>query len=420
MTVREAPANPRPAPDLASPARDRLLFAVLYFSEGVPIGFLWWALPSVLREQSMDVGRITSLTAALAVPWTFKFLAGPVVDRSVARGGKLRNWILTCQVAMGLSLLPLAAGADVPVYSLLLGFVLLHACFAAVQDVAIDALCIRTVPAGNIGSVNGWMQFGMTAGRAAAAAAVPLLIHAVGWRAAIGLIVALIWVPMLFVVLMVREPPPSVATPGEPPSALVHVLSWALLPASVVALLAGTGFEASGALAGSLLVDLGFDVGSRSLFFGAIAPAGLAAGGLVAARLADGLGLSRAVGLAVVVAAAAVAALAVSVAGDPLPTGRSLHVVLFGLVYVSAGFLISSSYALFMNVARGRWRATRFSLLMALTNACETGSGFLGGRLVMSLGYSGSLGAMAALSLLSLPFLRCVRPNGVRAHAGAK
>jgi PAT family beta-lactamase induction signal transducer AmpG len=419
LTARRTPSSLSAEPGLAGPARDRLLFAVLYFSEGVPIGFLWWALPSVLREQSMDVGRITSLTAALTVPWTLKFLAGPVVDRSVARGGRLRNWILACQVAMGLSLLPLAGAADVPVFPLLLGFLLAHACFAAVQDVAIDALCIRTVPAGNIGSVNGWMQFGMTVGRAAAAAAVPLLIHAVGWRAAIGLVVALIWAPMLFVVLMVREPPPSLGAPDEPRSTLMHMLSWALLPAAVVALLAGTGFEASGALAGPLLVDLGFDAGTRALFFGAIAPAGLAVGGLVAARLADGLGLVRAVGLAVVVTAAAVASLATSVAGVPVPAGRTLHTVLFGLVYLSAGFLISTSYAMFMNVARGRWRATRFSLLMALTNACETGSGFLGGRLVMSLGYGGALGAMAALSLLSLPVLRCVRPNGVRTHAGA-
>ena len=33
--------------------------------------------------------------------------------------------------------------------------------------------------------------------------------------------------------------------------------------------------------------------------------------------------------------------------------------VLFGLVYLSAGFLISASYAMFMNVARGRWRDDR-------------------------------------------------------------
>ncbi len=430
MSDRQPTQAPLPGSGRQAGGRDRLLFTVLYFAEGVPIGFVWWALPAVLREQSMDLGRITTLTAVLALPWTLKFLAGPLVDRSVARGGRLRSWILACQVVMGLTLLPLAAGNTVPGFDLLLGLLLAHACFAAVQDVAIDALCIRTVSVDHLGSINGWMQFGMTAGRATAAASVPLLIHLFGWQPAVWTIVALIWVPMLVVVTMVHETPvPTAATTTGPEmspakshaaqqrSPFTGILAWMLVPAMGVALLAGSGFEATGALAGPLLVDLQFDAGARALFFGAVAPAGLALGGLAAARLADRLGLQRAVAFGVLAVAIAVGALAWSLADSPLPVGRWTHVALMGTVYLGAGFLISASYACFMAVARGRWAATRFSLLMALTNGCETGSALAGGRLAASLGYGAAIAMLAGLSLFSLFFLKKLDASGVRANA---
>ena len=380
--------------------RDRILFTTLYFAEGVPIGFLWWALPAVLREQSVEVGRITTLTAALAVPWTLKFLAGPAIDRSVARGARLRSWILGCQLAMGFALVPLAANESLPGFALLLGLLFVHACFAAVQDVAIDALCIRTVPADRLGNINGWMQFGMTAGRAVAAASVPLVIHAAGWRPAIGMIVALVWLPMLLVAMMVREPRRAQDRGAAEGGGLGQLLSRALVPAMGVALLAGAGFEAVGALSGPLLVDLQFEPALRSAFFGAIAPIGLATGGLLAAVLADRLGL-----------------LGYSVSAEALPEGRYGHLALFGAVYLGAGFLISASYACFMNIVRGHWAATRFSLLMALTNACESGSALMAGRLVAPLGYGGALIVLAGLSVFSLPFLRKLDPTGDQAHA---
>lgn len=394
---------------------ERLVFAVLYFAEGVPIGFIWWALPSILREHAVDIGSITALTAALAIPWTLKFLAGPVVDRSVARGGRLSRWILVCQALMGLMLLPLAASADVPGLPLLAVFLVAHACCAAVQDVAIDALCIRAVPVDDLGGVNGWMQFGMTAGRAVAAASVPLLIHAAGWQPAIVALVALIWLPMLVIVLYVDEVPANAAHPAS--VTLRGMFEWALMPAVAVALLAGAGFEAVGALAGPMLVDLDADATDRALFFGAIAPAGLAFGGLVAARAADGLGLRRSVAVGVLATVVAVGVLA-SITSGAGGTWRHAPgaTAALGLVYACAGFLISSSYACFMSVARGPWGATRFSLLMAATNACESGSAFAAGRLAMPLGYGAALFALAAVSLVSLPFLRHVGTQGARGN----
>jgi MFS family permease len=57
-----------------------MLFAALYFSEGAPIGFIWWALPAQLRLQHVPIEQITLLTSTLVLPWTLKFLWAPLVD----------------------------------------------------------------------------------------------------------------------------------------------------------------------------------------------------------------------------------------------------------------------------------------------------------------------------------------------------
>ena len=144
--------------------RHLALFAVLYAAEGAPIGFIWWALPTVLRTADVPIARITDLTAIVLLPWVFKFLWAPLVDALRAPWFGFRAWIMTAQVTMGLALLPLLwldPVGDFDRWRLLL---LLHAFAAATQDVAVDALAINSVPAAERGRLNGAMQAGMLTG----------------------------------------------------------------------------------------------------------------------------------------------------------------------------------------------------------------------------------------------------------------
>ncbi|MDQ3198400.1 MAG: MFS transporter, partial [Verrucomicrobiota bacterium] len=93
--------------DSVPPNKSRLLFALLYLGEGGPIGFIWWALPTWLRLQGLDVGRITILTSILVLPWVGKFLWAPLIDRTRGQRGGLRAWIVSAQLLMGFTLLPL-------------------------------------------------------------------------------------------------------------------------------------------------------------------------------------------------------------------------------------------------------------------------------------------------------------------------
>ena len=150
---------------LATPMRRRVLFAALYLSEGAPIGFIWWYLPTRFRAAHIPIEQITALSAALVLPWTLKFLWAPLIDAWRARGGTARSWIMAAQIVMGLALLPIA-GLDLRSdLSLVFPLLLIHAIAAATQDVAIDTLAIAVTGAHERGAINGWMQAGMLVGR---------------------------------------------------------------------------------------------------------------------------------------------------------------------------------------------------------------------------------------------------------------
>ncbi len=404
---------------LATPLRRRVLFAALYLSEGAPIGFLWWHLPTRLRAAGVPIENITGLTALLVLPWTLKFLWAPLIDARRARGGTARSWIVTCQVAMGLSLLPLLwldLSADLGWVTVAL---LAHAVAAATQDVAIDTLTIAVTPPRERGTINGWMQAGMLLGRSAFGGVALIVGARAGMTPVILALVAAVW-GSLALVLFADERGATADAPEARPGAeaapardagpktfgatLIEAFrarnTWLGL---AFALVAGAGFEAVGAVAGPFLIDRGLRPEEVGAFLALPVVSAMLVGGLVGGPLSD-RGRRGVVAGFLVLMAAAILGLA-AVAGGSRPALLALLTV----VYFGIGLLVAASYALFMDLTHPRLGATQFSAFMAATNACESWAGFTIGRLVPGLGYPGAFVAMAALSLLALPALLAIR-----------
>ena len=59
-----------------------------------------------LAEQGKTVEAIGTLTAMSTLPWTFKWVWGPFIDRfGIPSMGRRRPWILAAQLGMTLSIL---------------------------------------------------------------------------------------------------------------------------------------------------------------------------------------------------------------------------------------------------------------------------------------------------------------------------
>jgi MFS transporter, PAT family, beta-lactamase induction signal transducer AmpG len=189
----------------------RLRFATLtafYFAQGVPIGLLDIALPAWLVEQGYSPAEIGSFLAAIGLPWVFKLVAGPFMDRyQFLAMGRRRPWIIGAQAGLMLALAVLGlfpvVGGELLVL-MAIGF--MANTFTAAQDVAVDGLAIDVLPERERGRANGFMMFGQVAGIALFGGLSGVLLARYGLTAAALVAAAAVSAVFLFA-LLARERP---------------------------------------------------------------------------------------------------------------------------------------------------------------------------------------------------------------------
>ena len=411
---------------LSTPARRRFLFAALYFAEGAPIGFIWWALPTRLRLAGVSVEQIGWLLGVVVLPWSLKFLWAPAIDTLRGTRWTLRRWIMASQTLMIVTLFPLGRLSVGDDFHWLAICLICHAVAAATQDVAIDALCITTVAPEERGAVNGWMQAGMLLGRSLFGGGALLLGAKLGeqfvWIAMIGAIGL-----VLCLLALVPEPAAAQRASSGHLRQFARALSdmfrqrntWVGL---AFALTGAAVFEATGAIAGPLLVDRGSTQELNGYFLALPAVATMIAGSLWGGRLSDRLGrvpLVAAATVFIVVVGSLVALVDNSLAGPRRLVGL---LALLQLMYGGIGLFSAASYALFMDISSPRLAATQFSTFMGATNGCEAWSAVAAGTLIAAYSYSTALLVMGSVSLLSLGLLPALRlePSSPVAEQGTE
>lgn len=382
------------------------MFTLLYASEGAPIGFIWWALPSLLRERGGAVDSITSVLALVTAMWAFKFLWAPLVDRARTRGISLPTWIAMAQFGMIATLIPVA-WVD-PVHDLTtLGLLLVaHALAATTQDIAIDALVIETTPRGELGRINGWMSAGKYIGRGLFGGVALIVANSWGFTGIIWSMTFMLCVPLPFVLSLPRDL--GLRTRDGPGRHSWHAVFHGrhVVLGLAFALTAGTGFEAIGALSGTYLIDRGLDSETVGWLRTFLIVGAMILGGLVGGSLTDALGTHRCTRTSLLALVATHLALALV---EGLGASSGSLVALLVTTYFLYGVFIASSYALFMELTEPALAATQFSLFMAATNGCESWASWAAGQLVERAGYAPAFFALGLVSLTAVPLVPHLR-----------
>ena len=135
-------------------------FSALYFTEGLPQGMLYVGLPAWMAMQGKTPTEIGGFAVATSLPWTFKFVIAPLMDRyTYLPMGRKRPWVLLGHLGLILSILAFAFVPD-PLNNLNLfmagGFCV--SAFGALQDAAGDAMAVDVIPSHQQARANGYMQ----------------------------------------------------------------------------------------------------------------------------------------------------------------------------------------------------------------------------------------------------------------------
>jgi PAT family beta-lactamase induction signal transducer AmpG len=144
-----AALNDRPLQGNPRLLRSKLFWvALLYFSEGFPLGLFFDLFPVYFRQHGVDLASI-GLLSLLGLAWTVKFLWAPVIDCYRHH----RYWMVAVDCLMGLMMIALAqtAGFGPWVWLLIGGFTVL----SATNDIAIDGYTIELLDKDELGLANG-------------------------------------------------------------------------------------------------------------------------------------------------------------------------------------------------------------------------------------------------------------------------
>ncbi len=158
--------------------------AMMYFAQGIPRGLLSIAIPAWLASQDVSAADIASYLAVVILPWVFKLVTGPFMDRfQYPAMGRRRPWVLGAQLGLSLSFLALMVVEDPAsqMGTLMLIGILINV-FAATQDVAVDGMAIDLTPVNEQGRLNAFMSFGKAAGWSVSAAVSGVLLVTFGMK----------------------------------------------------------------------------------------------------------------------------------------------------------------------------------------------------------------------------------------------
>ena len=429
-------------PNLLATKTGRLVtFFSLYLTEGIPLGFTATAIATQMRRQGLGPAEIGAFVGSLYLPWALKWMMGPFVDvLSSDRFGRRRTWITAMQGMLVLTLmaaLPVNFTTEVKLFTFI---IFLHNCFAATQDVAIDALACTVLKENERGLANGMMFGGAYLGQGIGGSGVLFLIPYTGLPATFIFVSAVILSVTILIALPMREPkgPPRPTAPGHPLTAAgrqigafgrdayrAFIGSRAAWLGAIFAFMPIGAYGLNLALQSNLAVELGLNdnqVAKLALASTVITALGCVAGGW----LSDRYGRRKMLGLFVAGTAIPGLVLAWIMARHgwimPVDTQLPDHAVPSAALVnafwaaclafaVFHGLMYGTRTAPFMDITTPAVAATQFTAYMAMMNFVISYSATWQGLSIERWGYPVTLMLDSGLGLICLVLLPFLAPK---------
>ena len=141
-----ANALPRSAAQRAAALRRFIVVTVLGFASGLPLALTGQAMQAWLSMEGLDVATIGFLSL-VGLPYTFKFLWAPLMDRfDLPLLGRRRGWLVVTQLLLALLLFLLAGMSPKGATQAFALLAVAVAFMSASQDVVIDAYRTDLLP----------------------------------------------------------------------------------------------------------------------------------------------------------------------------------------------------------------------------------------------------------------------------------
>ena len=391
--------------------------ALLSFSSGLPLGLVWYSIPDWMRDIGVDI-RVVGLFTLAQVPWAFKVVWSPLMDRYVPPfWGRRRGWMAITQIALAAVGLMLAGVGRHPDAIWVVGALALATALAsASQDIAIDAYAVEVLRQDEQGAASGARLAVYRAALVVSGGAAITAAGRFGWPV-VNVALALLYLPVL--VLTWKSPEPEERVP--PPATLRDAV-WQpflgflarhrALEILAFVLLYKLSDQLTQALTRPFLIDMGYNADHRGIALATVGMLATVVGGLLGAWVTTMVGLGHS--LWVFGFFQIFSNLGYYFVSLP---GRPILPLMYGATsfeLFTSGLGTGAFSVLLLRMTQKRFSATQFALFTSLFALPRLLAGPIAGFAVDAIGWSTFFLSTLALGIPGLIMLARFVPLGVR------
>jgi MFS transporter, PAT family, beta-lactamase induction signal transducer AmpG len=359
-------------------------------ASGLPLYILIQLVPAWLRTEGVGLREIGFFTL-VQLPYTWKFLWAPLLDRYSLPFGRRRGWMLLMQILLLVSVAGIGYWQPMDNLGAIAGLCIAVAFFGATQDIALDAYRRELLPDEELGLGNSiHVQAFRISGLLPAGLSLILADHmAWSWVFIITAAYMLIGVVMTLCISEAISQPQAPKTLRqaviEPFKEFIGRSGWsgALLILGFM-FLYKLGDSMATALSTPFYIDLGFSLSEIGLVAKNAALWPSIIGGLAGGILMLKIGINRALWLFGVVQL-------VTILGFALLASAGNNMVLFVAVivleYLGVGLGTAAFIAFIARATNPAYAATQFALFTALAAVPRTFSSAVSGVVVEQIGW---------------------------------
>ena len=372
----------------------------LYIAQAIPMSFFSTVVPVIMRQENYSLESI-GLLQLIKLPWIFKFLWAPLVDRSAGTLQNYRKWIISSELFYAVVILAIGFLDLRTDFVFIIGMMIVAFIASATQDIATDAFAILILKREERCVGNSMQSAGSFMGTLAGSGLLLVVYHFLGWKSllfALSGFVVLALIPLL----LYRSARPAEVREKSSPASMMDIISFFRVPAMwkriIMLALFYSGIIGSLAMLKPYLVDNGYNIKEIGVISG-IAGTSLAA----SAALFAGFLMKRISrrGAMLFFASFIVFVTFYLIVAMEINTRVSVISAIL-LVWISYGMATVGVFTTSMDIVRKGREGTDFTLQIVITHLSSLMIAVFSGRLADATGYGFLFRLEFLLALLSL------------------
>jgi len=202
-------------------SRRMLVAFIMGFSCGLPLLLTMGVLQAWMKDEGIDLTLI-GLINLVQIPYTWKFLWAPIMDRyTLPFLGRRRGWLLIAQLALIGSIIGLGFSNPANHFWMMVIMAMLVAFFSATQDIIVDAYRREDLSDRELGLGSSLYISGYRLGQMLAAGGGLIMADHIPWSM-VYLVMAMFMLIGVIVTIIAPEPIISTETPGTIKDAVIE------------------------------------------------------------------------------------------------------------------------------------------------------------------------------------------------------